>query len=134
MPFKSRSQLLTCYGTRPKGWDCDEWLDATKSVCCLPYKKGGSVRSRCMRDGERIKGPVRTGARGGKYFTLSERDSHGHVCTIKVYLGNRSRSRSRSVNKRSRSKSTSRRSSKRSRSRSTSKKSRSRSRSRKPKV
>ena len=40
MPFKSKSQLRTCYDRKPKGWDCDAFLDHTPSVCCLPEKKG----------------------------------------------------------------------------------------------
>jgi len=39
-----------------------------------------------MRKGERIKGPVETGTRGGRFFTLTERDAKGKICTVKVYL------------------------------------------------
>lgn len=87
MPFKSKSQLRTCYGRRRKGWDCDEWLSKTPSVCCLPEKVGESPsRSRCMRKGERIIGKVQTGARGGRYFTIEEKDARGSVCIMKVYI------------------------------------------------
>ena len=86
MPFKSKSQLRTCYGTHKKGWNCNEWLDKTPSVCCLPEKKGMPVRSRCMKKNERIIGKVQTGARGGKFFTIEERDSKGTICIVKVYV------------------------------------------------
>jgi len=86
MPFKSKSQLRTCYGRRQKGWNCDEFLQKTPSVCCLPEKVGMPIKTRCMRKGERIVGKVQTGARGGKYFLIEEKDVHGKVCTIKVYV------------------------------------------------
>lgn len=100
MPFRSISQLSVCYSKRgfskEKGltksrfsrgsWNCDKWLDETPSVCCLPYEKGDKVKSRCMKNGERIVGKVQTGPRGGKFFTITEKDKKGKVCTIKVYL------------------------------------------------
>jgi len=87
MPFKSRSQLQTCYKRNDPKWKCDEFLKKTPSVCCLPYKKGSHVKSRCMKSGERIKSPIFTGPRGGKYFEIKEKDADGVVCTIKVYIG-----------------------------------------------
>jgi len=86
MPFKSKSQLRTCYNKKAKGWQCDSWLKETPSVCCLPEKKGTPVRSRCMRKGERIVGKIQEGPRGGRFFTIEERDSKGRICIIKVYL------------------------------------------------
>jgi hypothetical protein len=99
MPFKSRSQLGVCYSRRTslrdsssrdsskrKSWNCDEWLDKTPSVCCLPYRKGDPVKTRCMKKGERIIGKVQTGERGGRYFTITEKDKKGLICTVKVYL------------------------------------------------
>lgn len=90
MPFKSRSQLQTCFGRSRKSkrsnWNCNEWLRETPSVCCLPYREGDKVKSRCMRKGERIVGKVRTGPKGGKFFTITEKDSKGTLCTIKVYV------------------------------------------------
>ena len=86
MPFTSKSQVRTCYGRKPKGWNCDEWLDKTPSVCCLPEKKGMPVKSRCMKSGERIKGKIQTGARGGRYFVIKEKDNKGTVCIIRVYI------------------------------------------------
>jgi len=86
MPFKSKSQMGACYKRKDPRWDCDKWLDETPSVCCLPYKKGGRVKTRCLRKGERIRGPVQTGARGGRFFTITEKDSRGVICTVKVYL------------------------------------------------
>lgn len=86
MPFVSKAQLRTCYSRRPKGWDCDEFQRATPSICCLPEKKGYPVKTRCMKNGERIVGKVQTGPRGGRFFIIEERDSKGTVCTIRVYL------------------------------------------------
>jgi hypothetical protein len=91
MPFKSKAQLRTCYGRKPKGWNCDSFLKETPSVCCLPEKVGmpqkpGSAKSRCMRKGERIVGKVQTGARGGKYFLIEEKDGKSNICTMKVYI------------------------------------------------
>jgi hypothetical protein len=95
MPFKSKSQLRTCYGrrTEPRGarsketWNCDQWLRETKSICCLPEKKGIPTKSRCLRNGERIKGKVQTGPRGGRFFIITEKDSRGRkICEVKVYL------------------------------------------------
>jgi hypothetical protein len=97
MPFKSKAQLRTCYGKKPKGWNCDKFLQETPSVCCLPEKVGAQIKStkaepakftksRCMRKGERIVGKVQTGARGGKYFLISENDNKGNICSMKVYV------------------------------------------------
>lgn len=89
MPFKSISQLSTCYARPKKGWNCNHFLKATPSVCCLPYKSGGASKSRCMKSGERIVGKVQTGPKGGKFFTIKEKDKAGIVCTVKVYIGSK---------------------------------------------
>ncbi len=91
MPFTSKSQIRTCYSGKFPGWNCDEWLLHTPSVCCLPEKIGRSRgrsqgRSRCLRKGEKIKGKVKVGPRGGKYFMITEKDSKGVICEIKVYV------------------------------------------------
>lgn len=86
MPFTSRSQYNTCLAKKDKRWDCDRWLKETPSLCCLPYRQGGTVKSRCMKNGERIIGKIQTGPRGGKYFIITERDKKGVVCTVKVYI------------------------------------------------
>ena len=89
MPFKSRSQARVCYSTRPssKNWDCDKWASETPSLCCLPEKKGRKPKCRKIRKGEPIKGPIQTGPRGGKFFTLTEKDSKNKVlCTWKIYV------------------------------------------------
>jgi hypothetical protein len=39
-----------------------------------------------MKKGERIIGKVQTGERGGRYFTITEKDKKGLICTVKVYL------------------------------------------------
>lgn len=88
MPFKSKSQIGTCYKNKKKGWDCDKFLKETKSVCRLPWKKGKPVRTRRARKGElkRYKSKIKTGPRGGKYFTITEKDSNGVLCVYKVYV------------------------------------------------
>lgn len=96
MPFKSKSQISVCYSKKentPKSgfskresWNCDKWLDETPSVCCLPYRKGDKVKSRCMKNGERITSKIQTGPRGGKFFTITEKDKKGKVCVVKIYL------------------------------------------------
>lgn len=90
MPFTSKSQLRTCYkqkSVNPKStWNCDEFLRATPSVCCLPERKNKTVtRSRCLLKNERIVGKIQTGPRGGRYFTIKERYGKKE-CTIKVYI------------------------------------------------
>lgn len=85
MPFTSKSQLTTCYKKNDPRWNCDEFLKKTPSVSCLPYKKGGKTPSRCIRQGERIVGKVKTGPRGGKYFEIKEKDNRGNVVVTKVY-------------------------------------------------
>ena len=86
MPFRSKSQLAACYKRNDKKWNCDKWLKETPSVCCLPYKKGGTIKTRCLRKGERVKGKIVTGPRGGRYFTITEKDNRGTICMVKVYL------------------------------------------------
>jgi hypothetical protein len=87
MPFKSKSQMRLCFNKHNKKWNCEEWLDKTEDVCCLPEKVGEKSKFRCIKKGERIIGKVQTGPRGGKYFTITEKDSKGKDrCTVKVYL------------------------------------------------
>ncbi len=99
MPFKSKSQLRTCYGKRSKtggqGWNCDLWLEETPSICDLPERhtqsrKGPSAskgtKRRQRKRNEKIKGPIITGPRGGRYFIITERDKRGIKCQIKVYV------------------------------------------------
>lgn len=84
MPFKSKAQLRTCYSSRR--WDCDKWLEHTPSICCLPEKKGLPVKSRCIKDNEKVKGPIITGPRGGKFFVITEKNKKGEMCQMKVYV------------------------------------------------
>ena len=86
MPFTSRSQLRTCYKSNKKNWDCNEFLDATPSVCCLPERKGQPMKHRCLKKGERVKSKIQTGPRGGRFFTIQEKDKQGVICTVKVYV------------------------------------------------
>lgn len=87
MPFRSISQLQTCYKRQDPNWDCDYFLKETPSICSLPYKKGAkSLKSRSVRKGEKTKGKVQVGPRGGKFFIIKEKDSKGVICSIKVYL------------------------------------------------
>jgi hypothetical protein len=86
MPFKSKSQISVCYSKNDPRWNCRKWLDITPSVCCLPFKTGGRSKSRCMKVGERIVGKIQQGPRGGKFFTIEEKDKKGKICVMKVYL------------------------------------------------
>lgn len=88
MPFKSKSQLRTCYGRKGgfgkgvKG--CDEWLSSTNiSLECLPERASEPYKCRKMKDGERVRSRLMVGPRGGKYFIISE---GGYK--IKVYVSN----------------------------------------------
>lgn len=84
MPFRSKAQLRTCYAGRLPGFStqkCDEWLKETPSVCCLPERVGMETKTRCQRNGEKVKGKVKTGPRGGRYFEIKEGN-----CVVKVYL------------------------------------------------
>ena len=85
MPFKSKSQLRTCYGSKRKGWDCNKWLKETSSVCSLPEKVSSNTKIRRRRVGERIVGKIQTGPRGGKFFVITEKDKRGVICKVKVY-------------------------------------------------
>lgn len=91
MPFRSKSQLRTCYSLHDPRWDCDSWLRKTKGVCDLPEKVGMPRRSRTHRTGEAIKGQIQTGPRGGKYFTITEKDKDGVICEFKVYLSRKNK-------------------------------------------
>ncbi len=86
MPFLSRSQLQTCYRKKDSNWNCDAFLRETPSVCALPYKNGYHRKSRNIKRNEKIKGKVQMGPRGGKFFMITEKDSNGVVCSVKVYL------------------------------------------------
>ena len=83
MPFKSASQLRTCYSLRPKGWDCDKWLKETLDIGCLPERKGKPRKRACrpQRKHEKIKGPVQVGPRGGKFFIIKQGGDE-----IKIYI------------------------------------------------
>jgi hypothetical protein len=73
MPFRSKAQLRTCYGTHPKGWDCDKWLHETKNPDCLPERVGGSPKRSCRRSRSPTRrSPLRTGPRGGKYYLIGQ--------------------------------------------------------------
>ena len=84
MPFKSKSQIRTCYGKsyavkngkmvkKAGGWDCEKWMAETKYPNNLPNHKGGTPGSRhkiskneieyCSRGYKVCKGP-----RGGYYI------------------------------------------------------------------
>ena len=84
MPFKSRSQLQTCYKKQTPEWDCTLWLDETTCVCCLPNKK--EKKTRLKKPKERIIGKIQIGPKGGRFFTIEEKNSEGTICVIKVYL------------------------------------------------
>lgn len=84
MPFRSKSQLRTCYATEK--WDCDKWLGETKSVCALPERSSSPIASRTIRKGEIVKGEIMKGPRGGRYFEIRETYKGKEVCTVRVYL------------------------------------------------
>lgn len=87
MPFESLSQLRTCYSRNYSKWDCDKWLRHTPSICSLPQRKEMRMKSRRLRQGEKIKGQIKTGPRGGKFFLITEKSKSGKIkCQIKVYI------------------------------------------------
>lgn len=86
MPFLSKSQLRVCFNRHDPRWNCQEWLDKTDSVCCLPEKKGYRAKCRPQKKREKIKGPIKYGPRGGKFFTIKEKDEKGKWCEVKVYI------------------------------------------------
>jgi hypothetical protein len=86
MPFKSKSQLRLCYNKKDPRWNCDEWLKKTDSLCCLPEKLGYPTKCRTVKKGEKIKGSIQTGPRGGKFFVITEKDKKGVLCEIKFYI------------------------------------------------
>jgi hypothetical protein len=86
MPFKSKSQLRTCYGQKlsaeargkKSSWDCDEFLEATPDPSCLPERVGDQAgQCRSLRKNERVVSPVYVGPRGGLYF---------YVAGVRVYV------------------------------------------------
>ncbi len=87
MPFKSKSQLRTCYARKhshpSSTWNCDEWLRKTPDIGCLPEKKGKRPKRACrnQRKDEKIIGKIMTGPRGGKYFIIRQGEDE-----IKVYV------------------------------------------------
>ena len=80
MPFRSKSQVRTCFTTRPKGWNCEQWLKETPHPESLPEKLGGSPGRKSSRGNHTI-GPIKRGARGGKYRMIGG---------IKVYFSRKS--------------------------------------------
>ena len=87
MPFKSKEQVRTCYYEKSKNpkstWNCDKWLSETECIKSLPYEKNGkAVKCRQLKKGEKIRGAVKIGSRGGLYFEIKEA---GKI-VMKVYL------------------------------------------------
>lgn len=73
MPFKSKSQMRTCYSKRARGeknWDCDKWMEETKNPECLPEKKGMPRPKKCGK--KIVLGKTMYGPRGGRYFLFGE--------------------------------------------------------------
>lgn len=97
MPFKSKSQLRSCYNNAIPGLDCNKWLHETPNVHCLPERVGDPPKCRVQKKYEKVIGKIITGPKGGKYFTVNE---GGYI--TKVYLSRtKARSRSRSPAKKS---------------------------------
>jgi len=44
------------------------------------------MKHRCLKKGERVKSKIQTGPRGGRFFTIQEKDKQGVICTVKVYV------------------------------------------------
>ena len=95
MPFKSKSQMRTCYGKQDPKWNCTRWTSETPSLCNLPNHNNNdndndndypAVKSRSLKDNEKIIGPIRVGPRGGRYFIINEVSSEGESCQMKVYI------------------------------------------------
>ena len=89
MPFKSLSQLRTCYGKNDPRWNCKEFLNATPSVCCLPEKTNETPKCRyAKKDIVRKTSKVQTGPRGGKYVIITEKNKKTKkvICKKKVYV------------------------------------------------
>jgi hypothetical protein len=64
-------------------------LEHTPSICSLPERKIQGMKTRNQKPGEKIKGPVQTGPRGGKYFVITEKSKNGtSKCKVKVYIKN----------------------------------------------
>jgi hypothetical protein len=111
MPFRSKAQLRSCYSQKEKrkgNWDCDLWLKETKSVCNLPERSSSSRENegrpslsrrktkkkskRVSESTKKIKGPIQTGPRGGRFFIIQERDERGKICEMKIYLSSLNKS------------------------------------------
>lgn len=86
MPFKSKSQLRTCFSkeikAKSKGqkweWNCKEWLKETRNVNDLPEKCCQDIHSSFKKSTNNIS-PIYKGKRGGHYF---------YVGNIKIYVPN----------------------------------------------
>lgn len=86
MPFRSKSQLRTCYGGGMRGVDCGEWLRKTQDPCCLPEKVGTPPKRSCALKTTKKASGVKTGPRGGKYREIITFDSSGReICRMKIY-------------------------------------------------
>jgi hypothetical protein len=95
MPYKSKSQLRTCYGKNyvEKGgklvkvgtWDCEKWSKETKDAYKLPERKGGKKGTKKNYTSKEVqicsKGyKVCYGPRGGAYIIRGG---------VKIYLSSR---------------------------------------------
>lgn len=76
MPFQSRSQLRTCFGSKKKGWNCEKWLKETPNPYCLPEKKGLAIK--CKTRTKPLVGPIRTGPSGKGVYRI--------IAGTKVYI------------------------------------------------
>lgn len=91
MPFKSKSQLRTCFALerqgKAKGWKCDEWLKETPHPENLPEHVGGKPTKTPKKKANTKKEPctkgkkVCTGPRGGKFLLRGKGPS-----LIKIYV------------------------------------------------
>lgn len=100
MPFKSKSQLRTCFAGRMPGVNCKEWLSKTPDIGCLPEKTNYPPPRKCRmkRKNEPVIGKIKTGPRGGKYFDIQQNGDK-----IRVYIPRKKSSTKKSSSQKTRS-------------------------------
>ena len=95
MPFRSKSQMRTCFGGGMQGMSekkCREWIRETKDICCLPEKVGFRKSGRrCSTKKQKISVSRRkSGPRGGRYVTITQTGPDKR-CSYKVYVSSSKR-------------------------------------------
>lgn len=85
MPFKSKSQLRTCYNKNDPNWDCDRFLSHTNNICDLPNNLNSKPTTHKRNVVSRTKTRTFKGPKGGTFFYIIEKFSNGDSCRTKVY-------------------------------------------------